>query len=141
MRFRRRLLDRVRLFNKTTFNPLILRAAGTAQSPFSVVRHTGRRTGMSYSTPVLAMPLPDGFAFALTYGPEVDWYRNLLATRSCTLQWRGETYQLEHPETMPVDFALGAFPPPLRLVLRLLRKRDFFWMRLRPAGNGDGRSA
>ena len=109
-----RLLDRVRQFNKRTFNPWILRSAGTAQSPFAVVGHIGRRSGTTYASPVIAISLQDGFAFALTYGPEVDWYRNLLAAGSCTLRWRGKTYVLELPETMSVEAGVLAFPFPLR---------------------------
>jgi deazaflavin-dependent oxidoreductase (nitroreductase family) len=137
----RRFLDRVRLFNKRTFNPLILRGAGTSHSPFSVVGHAGRRTGMNYSTPVIAVPLQGGFAFALTYGPGVHWYRNILAAGSCTLQWRGKIYKLDQPETMPVDAALLAFPSPLRMVLKLLHKRDFFRMRVSLASDADLQAA
>jgi deazaflavin-dependent oxidoreductase (nitroreductase family) len=134
-----RFLNRVRLFNKRTFNPLILKRAGTSRSPFSIVGHVGRRTGVSYSTPVIAVRLHGGFAFALTYGPGVDWYRNILKAGSCTLMCRGNTYTLVHPETIPAEEALSAFPLALRLLLKLLRKRDFFRMRL--GGEAGGRLA
>jgi deazaflavin-dependent oxidoreductase (nitroreductase family) len=133
-----RLLDRVRQFNKRTFNPWILRSAGTAHSPFAVVGHIGRRSGTTYATPVIAMSLQDGFAFALTYGPEVDWYRNILAAGSCTLRWRGRAYELEGPETMSAEKGWLAFPFPLRPILRLMRKRDFFRMRLSHPATGAG---
>jgi deazaflavin-dependent oxidoreductase (nitroreductase family) len=125
-----RFLDRVRQFNKRTFNPWILRSAGTAHSPFAVVGHIGRRSGKTYATPVIAIRVQDGFAFALTYGPEVDWYRNILVAGSCTLRRRGKTYNLDRPETMSAEAGLLAFPFPWRPILWLMRKRDFFRMRL-----------
>ena len=125
-----RFLDRVRQFNKRTFNPWILRGAGTAHSPFAVVGHIGRRSGAAYATPVIVRPMQDGFAFALTYGPGVDWYRNILAAGSCTLRWRDKTYKLDRPETLSAETGLRAFPVPLRWVLKLMRKRDYFRMRL-----------
>jgi deazaflavin-dependent oxidoreductase (nitroreductase family) len=131
-------LDRVRQFNKRTFNPWILRSAGMAHSPFAVVGHVGRRSRMMYATPVIAMPLQDGFAFALTYGPEVDWYRNILAIGSCSLRWRDKTYKLDRPETMSVEAGLQAFPFPFGPILRLMRKRDFFRMRLSHPADGAG---
>ncbi len=126
----RRFLDRVRQFNKRTFNPWILKSAGRAHSPFAVVGHIGRRSGAAYATPVIVRPVQYGFVFALTYGPEVDWYRNILAAGSCTLRWRGETYRLEQPQTLSAEAGLKAFPVPLSWILRLMRKRDYFRMKV-----------
>jgi deazaflavin-dependent oxidoreductase (nitroreductase family) len=125
---RPRLLDRIRQFNKHTLNPWILRSAGEGRSPFAVVGHVGRRSGVAYRTPVIVMPAKDGFVFALTYGPGVDWYRNVLAAEACTLRWHSKTYALERPETLPAEVALQAFPFPFKPILRLMRKRDFFRM-------------
>jgi len=125
-----RFLDRVRHFNKRTFNPWILRSAGAPHSLLAVVEHVGRRSGSVYATPVIVRPVPDGFVFALTYGPGVDWYRNLLAAGSCTLRWRGEAYKLDQPETLSAEAGWKAFPVPLCWILRLMRKRDFFRMKV-----------
>ena len=126
---RPRFLDRVRQFNKRTSNPWILKSAGTARSPFVVVGHIGRRSGRTYATPVIVRRAKDGFAFALTYGPQVDWYRNILAAGSCTLRGRGMTHVLEHPEPMSAEAGGLAFLFPLRWVLKLNRIRHFFRMR------------
>ena len=136
-----RFLDRVRQFNKRTFNPWVLKSAGGAHSPFAVVHHIGRRSGGAYKTPVIAMAVRDGFVFALTYGPGVDWYRNILAAGSCTLRWRGETYRLEQPVTLSAEAGLLAFPVPLRWILRLNGKRDFFRMGASPSADGRAESA
>jgi hypothetical protein len=126
----RRFLDRVRYFNKRTFNPWILKSAGTARSPFAMVGHGGRRSGTAYATPAIVRRVRDGFAFALTYGPEVDWYRSILASGTCTLRWRGKTYKLEQPERMRAEVGHHAFPAPLMWVLKLNRIRDYFRMSL-----------
>lgn len=125
-----RFLDRIRQFNKRTLNPRILQSAGAERRPFAVVEHVGRRSGATYRTPVIVRPMPEGFIFALTYGPGVDWYRNILASGSCWLGWRGMRFGLAEPESLPAEEALRAFPIPLSWILKLLRKRDFFWMRI-----------
>jgi deazaflavin-dependent oxidoreductase (nitroreductase family) len=123
------LRDLIRSFNKHVFNRLILKVAGKTRSPFAVVRHVGRRSGQPYETPVIVEPLEDGFVFALTYGPEVDWYRNVLATGHCKLRWHGKSYAIEAPEPVDRERALAVFPLPLRLVLRTMGTRHFVGMR------------
>lgn len=44
-----------------------------------LVRHVGRRSGKPYETVIMVWPLRASFVIALTYGPKVDWYQNLLA--------------------------------------------------------------
>jgi hypothetical protein len=41
--------------------------------------HRGRKSGNLHRTPILAFPIIEGFDFALTYGRNVDWVKNLLA--------------------------------------------------------------
>ncbi len=95
-----KIRDRVRAFNKHTFNPMILKSAGSSRSPFAVIHHVGRRSGKPYETPVIVEPVNSGFVFALTYGPEVDWYRNVLAAGRGTSVWHGKEYAIEQPETL-----------------------------------------
>ena len=76
-------------FNKHVTNRFFLIFAGRL-SPFAIVEHVGRRSGRSYRTPILAFPTEAGFVFALTYGRDVDWVRNLLAADGGTLRRKGE---------------------------------------------------
>ncbi len=71
----RRIKDRVRVFNKHVTNPILGRLAGRRRGPFALVKHVGRRSGRHYQTPIIAVPVADGFVIALTYGSHVDWYR------------------------------------------------------------------
>src|SRR5918996_303042 len=61
-------------------NGLMVAFAGRRWNPFfSVVEHVGRKTGRKFRTPVAARRTSDGFVVSLAFGPQVDWYRNLLA--------------------------------------------------------------
>ena len=42
-----------------------------------VVVHRGRRSGRVYQTPVNVFATEDGYVFALTYGPDTDWVKNV----------------------------------------------------------------
>jgi deazaflavin-dependent oxidoreductase (nitroreductase family) len=127
--FERFLRTIVRPFNKRVFNPLILKVAGSSHSPIGVIRHVGRRSGKPYETPVMIEPAVDGFVFALPYGPEVDWYRNILAAGRGTVRWHGKQYAVEKPEPMDAQKALPAFPPPLRLIVRTVGIQHFLRMK------------
>jgi deazaflavin-dependent oxidoreductase (nitroreductase family) len=130
--------NRIRVFNKHYFNRLIRTFAGRYNTPFAMIHHVGRRSGKAYATPIIVEPLDDGFVIALTYGPEVDWYRNLQAADHSTLLWHGHTYVLDKPRTTDPQTALPAFPAPLRPILRLLGTQDFVRVQAQravPAGN------
>ena len=109
---------RIRIINKHVTNPLLRRFARLSRGPFAVIRHVGRRSGKSYETTIMIWPLRDGFVIALTYGPEVDWYRNILVAEHSTLLWHGRVYTVGRPEPLDVEAALPALPPAFRLILR-----------------------
>jgi deazaflavin-dependent oxidoreductase (nitroreductase family) len=130
---REQVLDRIRFFNKRVINPLMLKIAGIPGSPIAIVGHVGRRSQKHYQTPVIVEPADGSFVFALTYGPNVDWYRNILAAGSGTLRWHGSEYQLEKPEPIDAQAGILAFPPPLRAILQLIGPEHYFKMEI--AGN------
>ena len=123
------LSSRIRHFNKYITNPLLRRFANASRGPFAVIRHVGRRSGKPYETPIMVWPMGDGFVIALTYGPEVDWYRNILAAGHGTILWHGRAYALEKPEPVDVQTAIPAFPPVVRQILRVLGTRHFVSMK------------
>lgn len=120
--------SRMRSFNKHILNRVTRRFAQFHRGPFALVRHVGRRSGKPYETPIMVQRVGDSFLIALTYGPDVDWYRNVQAAGHCTLRWHGRTYALEKPEPMAVDAALPAFPVFERMILRLRGTRHFVRM-------------
>lgn len=110
--------DAVRTFNKYVLNPAMLHLAGRKHWYASVIRHTGRRTGRAYATPVVVNPVAGGgFVVPLPYGTAVDWLRNVLASGKATITVGGETYDVIEPEV--IDAATAA---PL---LTDRRRREF----------------
>jgi len=53
------VLNRVRRYARDVGNPRQLRSAGTPGAHASVLRHTGRKSGKQYQTPVTAMQTPN----------------------------------------------------------------------------------
>jgi deazaflavin-dependent oxidoreductase (nitroreductase family) len=108
-----------------TLNRLTTRAARGRRGPFSLVRHVGRRSGRVYETPVILARVPEGFVAELTYGPDVDWFKNVTAAGHCTVLHHGREYEVNAVVSYPTELGRGAFPAPARLVLRVLGRRDF----------------
>jgi deazaflavin-dependent oxidoreductase (nitroreductase family) len=89
--------------------PLALRSAGKQGSGTSIVRHTGRRSGRTYDTPVIVAEHDGSFFIALPYGERTDWLKNVLAEGGATLVTNGRTCQVERPEVIPMAEATGYF--------------------------------
>jgi deazaflavin-dependent oxidoreductase (nitroreductase family) len=120
--------DRVRQFNKKYLNPSTLTFAGRPRSPYAILHHVGRRSGHSYTTPVVADPIPDGFVIPLPYGADTDWCRNVLAAGRCTIKWNGSEYAAGEPEMID-STGLSTLPPRRRLAWRLLGMNQFLKVR------------
>ncbi len=114
--------------NRRVLNPLVRRVAGRLPW-FAVVVHAGRRSGRSYRTPVNAFRTPDGFVIALTYGPDTDWVRNVLAFGEATLEHRGRQIRVTNPKLTDADEAREFLPTIVRAALRLLRVDRFLVVR------------
>jgi len=110
---------------KYTLNPLTRRIARSSVGPFSIVRHVGRRSGKLYETPIIVSPVEDGFVIELTYGPDVDWHKNVLAAGGCTLVWHGREFVIDKIEPLDTEMGRAAFPLPAQLILRLLGRKHF----------------
>jgi hypothetical protein len=92
-------------FNERTLNPTTLKIAGRRSSVYAALKHVGRHSGRTYTTPLVAKPLGDGFVIPLPYDAGVDWCRNVLAAGTCTLIWNEQEYTLERPELiLPSSF-------------------------------------
>lgn len=111
----------MRLFNKRTLNPAVLKSAGQRSNIYSVVHHLGRSSAKPYTTPVAAAPTSDGFVIPLPYGKNVDWCRNVVAAGRCTIECNGETYTVGEPEVIDGAAAIAMLRPSRGLVWRALR--------------------
>ncbi|MEY8014146.1 nitroreductase family deazaflavin-dependent oxidoreductase [Mycobacterium servetii] len=108
------VLDRVRVFNKHVLNPVMKLVAGQKYWYAGVIEHTGRRSGKTYSTPVVVERVGDGFIIPLPYGTKVDWLRNVLAAGRATVRVHGETSGAVGPEIIDAATAAGQLSPRRR---------------------------
>lgn len=123
------LRKRVRVFNKYVTNRVLRVGVRLSLGPFALIRHVGRRSGKSYETVIWVWPLAEGFVIALTYGPEVDWYRNIRAAGGGTLFWHKRVYAIDRPQPIDASAALQAFPAVIRSLLQRAGQHDFIWMK------------
>jgi len=95
----------VRQWNKAGLNRVTKHIAPWAPG-LGVVIHRGRRSGRLYQTPVNVFAAKDGYVFALTYGPDTDWVKNVLAAGGCE--------RARHPAdlTAPVSRRVPPRHPP-----------------------------
>jgi deazaflavin-dependent oxidoreductase (nitroreductase family) len=112
------------------YNDMTRRISGTERSSWGLVTHVGRRTGRTYQTSLGTHPYGDGFLLPLGYGAHTDWYRNMMAAGTCTLVWKGRTYQLERPEVISGPEVMRAWPMRDRILLRLAGMHNFVWLHL-----------
>jgi deazaflavin-dependent oxidoreductase (nitroreductase family) len=110
-------------FNRRVTNHVTLHLAGWMPG-FAVVRHIGRRSGRSYRTPVNVFRDGPRYVFALTYGRESDWVRNVLAAGGCRIETRRRTVELADPELF-TDRDRRTIPAPARWILRMIRSDEF----------------
>lgn len=125
MNFRRRIRPYFLSFLKYYFNPLTRQIAYSTVGPFAIIRHVGRRSGKPYETPIMVAPIFDGFVIELTYGPEVDWYKNIVAAGGCTVIWHGKNYTINMIKILDEQSGAAAFSPLIRVIIRIARMRYF----------------
>ena len=112
-----------------TLNRWTTRLARAGRGRFSLVRHVGRTSGKQYETPIIVAPAEGGFIAELTYGENVDWYRNVVAAGGCELVVRGRPHRVVGVEPYPAEAGRRAFGVPARWVLKVLRRHEFRLLR------------
>ncbi|MFN2555458.1 MAG: nitroreductase family deazaflavin-dependent oxidoreductase [Nitriliruptorales bacterium] len=130
------LPDSLARLNRRVTNPALRPLAGRLPY-FGVVLHRGRHTGRLYRTPVNAFPQRDGFVVALTYGRDVDWLKNVLATDGCRLIHRGRPVDLADPQILPLEDA-PAIPTAIRGLLRGIGVSEAVHLEVGPPHEGGG---
>jgi deazaflavin-dependent oxidoreductase (nitroreductase family) len=101
-----------------TFNRFALLLAGRRLMPvWGVLRHSGRKSGREYSTPLAFVATPGAFFIGLPWGRGTDWVRNVRAAGRCTVRLRGHEYECSQPEFVSKDVVVAAATGPLRAVV------------------------
>lgn len=110
---------------KHSLNRLTGRMARRGSEHFSLVRTVGRKSGKTFETPIIVQPIEGGFVCELTYGPEVNWYQNLIAANGGEIVRDGLTTKIVGLEPITTAEGIAAFTPFQRRVLRLLKRTHF----------------
>ena len=101
---------------------------------FALISHRGRRSGVLHRTPMKFFRDGDDYVFALTYGSDAHWVRNVLAAGEAELRIGDRTVRLAHPAVF-TDPGGSLMPLQVRVILRVLRVTEF--LRMRPAAASE----
>ena len=126
-------IERIRPFTRL-FNPL-MRAFAARLSGVAIIGYVGRRSGRPCRTPINVFHRDGDYVFALTYGPDVQWVRNVLAAGTAELEEHGRTVTLRDPRRI-TDPTASLMPLVVRLFLRPMRVTEF--LRMSPVGGVPG---
>jgi deazaflavin-dependent oxidoreductase (nitroreductase family) len=105
---------RFRNIVKRYVNP-VTRPMARRLPSFAILTHQGRNSGRTFRTPMNVFRKDDDYYFFLTYGSDVQWVKNVLAVRSCSIETRGRVVELVEPELI-TDPELRPAPPHVRFV-------------------------
>jgi deazaflavin-dependent oxidoreductase (nitroreductase family) len=95
---------------------------------FAIISHRGRKTGRIHHTPMNVFRHGESYVFALTYGSDVQWVKNVLTAGEADLRIGDRTIHLTDPELF-VDPERRLMPLPVRFFLGLIRVSEFLRMR------------
>jgi deazaflavin-dependent oxidoreductase (nitroreductase family) len=104
---------------------MTIRLARSGHGRFSLIRHVGRKSGRPFETPVILARLGPDFVAELTYGPQVQWYKNIVAAGGCVVVYEGQEYAVDAIEPCSAQAGLDAYGKPESLILKLLKRTDF----------------
>jgi deazaflavin-dependent oxidoreductase (nitroreductase family) len=112
------------------FNPLAMPLAASGVIPvWGLVRHTGRKSGRRFATPIALAATRDHFFVPLPWGDRTDWCRNIVAAAGGTIRYRGHDYSVCEPNIVNVDEARPAFPAPIRPLIGVIGITRFLRLR------------
>jgi deazaflavin-dependent oxidoreductase (nitroreductase family) len=121
-------LQGLRSFAIRFVNPVTRLVAGWLPG-FGILEYRGRKTGRPYRTPMNLFRRGDHMVFALTYGRDVQWVKNVLAAGELDVRTRGRRVHLVEPELFN-DPTRREMPAIIRPFLGFLRVSDFLRMKI-----------
>jgi deazaflavin-dependent oxidoreductase (nitroreductase family) len=124
---------RFRRFVGRYVNP-VTRPLARRLPTFAILTHKGRKSGRLYRIPMNVFRRDDHYFFYLTYGSDVQWVKNVLASGSCSIETRGRVIELVEPELV-TDPELRPAPPHIRFVERRIAGVTQY-LRMRSASPG-----
>jgi deazaflavin-dependent oxidoreductase (nitroreductase family) len=124
-----KIVDVILTLNKYVGNPLFMHIAGKTNTSFAVITHIGRKSGKLFKTPIIVRRVDEGFVAALTYGPTVNWYQNIVKAQHCIVLWHNKQYTSNKIESISTEKGLAAFPFPFNIVLKKRGTKDFILLK------------
>lgn len=94
-----------RRFVTQRFAPLVIHLGlvGGRRSPWALVEHVGRTSGLVRRTPILPHLVGAHVWVPLPYGRAVHWVRNIEASGHCRMQLHERVYELDEPQVLAPD--------------------------------------
>jgi deazaflavin-dependent oxidoreductase (nitroreductase family) len=117
-------------FTRRFGNPITRLVAGHLPW-FCILRYRGRKSGKAYRTPMNVFRKGGAWIFALTYGSDVQWVKNVLAAGGCEIETRGRVVALDRPGLF-IDPRRRAVPRIVAFFLGFIGVTEF--LRMHPAG-------
>jgi deazaflavin-dependent oxidoreductase (nitroreductase family) len=106
-------------FNRYVTNPIQRIWAGWAPT-MGILEHVGRKSGKPYRTPLTVFSTDNGVAILLSYGPNRDWLKNIVAAGGGRIERYGKIFDVRDPQVMPKAQAAPAVTGWMRPLYRLL---------------------
>lgn len=96
--------------------------------------YCSRRSGREYQAPVNVFAADEGCVLAVTYGPDSDWVKNVLAAGDCEPRTRRRVVQVTAPRLYHGETRRGIRPVE-RQVPRAVHVADFLSLKTAPAAS------
>ncbi len=109
--------------NRRVTNPLLRNLVGIG--PFAELEHVGRRSGLARHTVLLAFRDGSTVTVALTYGPDVDWLKNIEAAGGARMRLRGRVLDLGPATRLTPAAVRRQIPGAVRSAVALIDVHDF----------------
>jgi hypothetical protein len=74
---------------------------------------------------VILVQVPGGFIAELTYGENVNWYRNIVAAGGCVVVHHRSQYSVTHIEPCSAEYVRAAYAASFRLILKAAGRKEF----------------
>jgi deazaflavin-dependent oxidoreductase (nitroreductase family) len=113
----------VTTFNRDVLNKAMVHLAGHGW--FVELEHRGRRSGRTYRVPMMAFDGGGVVTVALTYGPNVDWLRNLRSAGGGRMHVGRELLTLGAPRRLEEATGRARMPQPPRAMLPVLGCHEY----------------
>jgi deazaflavin-dependent oxidoreductase (nitroreductase family) len=109
-------------------NPVTRRVGGRVPG-MGILTVVGRSSGRTYRIPMVVFRREHSYLFGLTYGDDVQWVHNVLATGQAELRTMGKDIRLGEPRRIH-DEKASLMRRPARQFMHLMRVTEYVEMEI-----------